>query len=433
MMIKKPVILVCTVGGSPQPIVTAIQSLQPIFTEFICTDKDPGTGQQGSCVCINGAGKVCKSNSRLEAPDLPNIPAMAGLEAGQFGITIIPSDDLDIAFVSIRKKLAELYNMHPEAVIVADYTGGTKTMTAALVTAVLETEDIELQLVTGNRADLFKVKDGTETVVSASIDTLKYEKAIQPYLSAWNRFAFDEAAMGLSSISPPPNSRLRTELFCLKDLSFGFAAWDCFDHRTALSLLDLYAPSKGKNLGKYLGVLRILTEESPKKEPMQLLDLWLNAQRRAFQGRFDDAMGRCYRMIEWAAQWILHKDHKVDAANLPVSFVPKEIKIYPAEDGKLQAGLMKAWKLIRLKHSGPAKQFIETEKNHLLDRIKTRNSSILAHGKTPIDQKAWEKMADWIESRFVPMLLQESVPVGIKSLPEQLPWDAKLFRDSAYK
>lgn len=357
---------------------------------------------------------------------------MADLSPGQFGITIIPSDDLDAAFVGIEKKLAELHQKYPEAKIVADYTGGTKTMTAALVTAVLEAEEIELQLVTGNRADLFKVRDGTEAVVSASIDSLKHQKAMQPYLSAWNRFAYDEAAAGLSSIPTPLNSKLRAELFCLRDLSRALAAWDCFDHRSALDLLDIYASAKGKILGKYLASLRILTEESPKKEPMQLLDLWLNAQRRAFQGRFDDAMGRCYRMIEWAAQWILRKDHKVDASNLPVSFVPEEVAIYPSGDDRLQAGLMKAWELIRLKHSGPAKQFIETEKNYLLDRIKTRNGSILAHGRTPVNQDAWLEMANWIEGSFLPMLLEESEGVGIRKLPEQLPKDAELFRDSTY-
>jgi len=429
-MNKRPVILVCTVGGSPQPIVTAIKSLQPLFTEFICTDRDPGTGQPGSSLCITGAGKVCKSGSHSDAPDLPNIPTMTSLKSEQFAVTLIPSDDLDDAFVIIRKKLAQLHSKYPETTIVADYTGGTKTMTAALVTAVLESEGIKLQLVTGNRADLFKVRCGTEAVVSASIDTLKYEKAIQPYLSAWQRFAYDEAAMGLAAISPPLNSRLRNELHMLRVLSSAFSAWDCFDHRKALDLLDPYAPSKGEILVKYLPALRLLAKDSPKQEPMQILDLWRNAQRRAAQGRFDDAMGRCYRLIEWTAQWILRKDHDVDTGNLPESFVPKEFNIHPDEGGKLQAGLMKAWELIRLKHKGPAGRFIETEKSVLLDHIKSRNSSILAHGKAPIGQKDWEKMAEWMSTRFVSVVLQESASVCIRNLPEQLPGYANLFRET---
>ncbi len=36
-------ILLCTVGGSHQPILTAIRERRPAFVLFFCTDKDPGT------------------------------------------------------------------------------------------------------------------------------------------------------------------------------------------------------------------------------------------------------------------------------------------------------------------------------------------------------------------------------------------------------
>ncbi|MBC2712028.1 MAG: TIGR02710 family CRISPR-associated protein [Desulfosarcina sp.] len=423
-----PVVLICTVGGSPQPIITAIDTLQPIHTEFICTDKDPGTGQPGSCVCVTGGEMVCKSSPAIKAPDMPNIPTIAGLQEDRFDVTIVPSDDLDMAFWTIRNKLIEIGRKHPDAAIMADYTGGTKTMTAALVTAVLETENIALQLVTGNRPNLVKVKNNTQSVVSAGIDTLRYQKAVQPFLLSWDRFAYDEAAKGLSGISPPRDSRLRNQFFRLRDVSTAFAAWDRFDHRQALDLLDSYAPSAGPFLGPYLGTLRILTAEDQKQEPMQILDLWNNAHRRAIQGRFDDAMARCYRIIEWMAQWVLKKDHGVESGNLPPDFVPSEISIHPNSEGKLQAGLMKSWELIRLKHDGPAREFIQVQGNALLDRIKARNSSILAHGKTPIAKVAWQKMADWMEKEFIPVLLNEAGSVGIRKVPPQLPKDATPFQ-----
>lgn len=423
MVRSDPVVLICTVGGSPQPIITAIDTLQPIHTEFICTDKDPGTGQPGSCVCITGGGMVCKSSLAIKAPDRPNIPTIAGLQ-DRFDVTIVPSDDLDMAFLTIRKKLIEIGQKYPDATIMADYTGGTKTMTAALVTAVLETENIALQLVTGNRPNLVKVKNNTQSVVSAGIDTLRYERAVQPFLLSWNRFAYDEAARGLSSISPPMDSRLRNQFFRLKDVSTAFAAWDRFDHCQALDLLDSYGPF----LGPYLQTLRMLIADNQKQEPMQILDLWNNAYRRAAQGRFDDAMARCYRMIEWTAQWILKKDHGVESGNLPPDFVPSEISIHPNSEGKLQAGLMRSWELIRLKHDGPARTFIQMQGNSLLDRIKARNSSILAHGKTPIDKVAWQKMADWMEKEFIPVLLNEAGPVGIRKVPPQLPKETGPFQ-----
>ena len=423
-----PIILICTVGGSPQPIVTAIETLQPLHTEFICTDKDPGTGRPGSSVCITGKGMVCKSSPSARTSDMPNIPTLSGLPAGRFNVTIIPSDDLDTAFWTIRKKLIEIGRKYPDAAIMADYTGGTKTMTAALVTAVLETEGIALQLVTGSRPDLVKVKDTTQAVVSTHIDTLRYQKAIQPFLRSWSRFAYDEAERGLSDISPPRNEQLRGEYFRLKDASAAFAAWDRFDHRQALNLLEDYAPAAGQFLGPFLATLRILVGEEQKQEPMQILDLWNNAHRRAAQGRFDDAMARCYRIIEWTAQWILKKDHEVDTGNVPAGFIPREMNIHSDPEGRCQAGLMKAWELIHLKHCGPAKAFFEAHGNALRDRIRARNSSILAHGKTPIDRPAWQKMADWMELAFIPVLLGEAALVGIRKVPPQLPEDAESLR-----
>jgi hypothetical protein len=217
-------------------------------------------------------------------------------------------------------------------------------------------------------------------------------------------------------------------LFRLKDTSAAFAAWDRFDHQQALDLLDTYAPSAGAFLGPYLGSLRLLTEDGVKREPMRLLDLWHNAHRRAAQGRFDDAVARCYRMIEWTAQWILKTKHGVVSGNLPPDFVPPELDLQPTADGKLQAGLMKAWELIRLKHDGPAKEFIREHEKALLDRIKSRNGSILAHGDTPIDQAVWLTMADWVAQAFIPMLLDEIASVGIRKVPPQLPVDAGPLR-----
>jgi CRISPR-associated protein (TIGR02710 family) len=305
-------------------------------------------------------------------------------------------------------------------------------MTAALVTAVLETENTALQIVTGNRPDLFKVKDTTESVVSASIDSLRYRKAIKPFLAAWSRYAYDEAAKGLAGLPPPANRQLKAEWFRLKDASSAFAAWDRFDHFRALELLKDYAPSAGPFWGPYLAALRTLVAnqegmddaEDPKTEPLKMFDLWKNASRRAAQGRYDDAMARCYRLIEWAAQWILRKKHGIDTGNLPAEIAEKWSGILPDSEGKFRVGLMKAWELIRLRHDGPAADFARKHANSMLDRIKERNSSILAHGRMPIEERAWLKMADWTNENFIPVLIEETTAYGIREMPPQLPADA---------
>lgn len=417
------IVLVCTVGGSPQPVVTAIQAHKPFFVEFVCTDRDPGTGRPGSCVGITGNGKVLKSKSSLTSPDLPSIPVQTGMSDEQYHVTLVPGDELDQAFDIIYNCLMELRSRFPDSLIRADYTGGTKTMTAALVAAVLETEDVELQLVTGNRPDLVKVKDGTQIAVTANIDSLRYRKAVQPFLAAWHRFAYDEAWQGISALAPPPDIQLRSLHLRMRDFSNAFAAWDQFDHAKALHLLDDYGSAAGSLLGPYLANLRILTTENLKREPLQILDLWRNAERRAVQGRYGDAVGRCYRAIEWTAQWILSKNHGVDTSNLPADFVPRELKLIPSLNDRLQAALYNAWELIRLKDSGPGRQFIETHSNRLKNLLNNRNQSILAHGTTPVGQVVWAEIDAWMEQALVPLILEEAADVGIRKKLPQLPND----------
>ena len=74
-------ILICTVGGSHQPIVSAIKEQSPDHVVFICTDKDPATGRPGSIIQITGAGNCIRANPQDEKPTLPNIPAQTGLSA----------------------------------------------------------------------------------------------------------------------------------------------------------------------------------------------------------------------------------------------------------------------------------------------------------------------------------------------------------------
>ena len=420
-------ILVCTVGGSHQPIVTAINSLAPDLTIFCCSGRDPGTGKPGSDVQIMGQGKVIKARPGDEKPTLPNIPAQAGLPEDSFEVVIIPADDLDEAVEIIRQKLADLTHRFPATGIVADYTGGTKSMTAALVIAALETNDIGLQLVTGNRADLVKVRNGTESAAPANIESIRLIRAMRPYLSAWQRHAYDEAADGLSGIRTPGNTLLRNRLNRARDISKAFAAWDRFDHREALRLLEIYQPVIGKDLGRYFATLRLLVENN---EPALLLDLWRNAERRAVQGRYDDAVARCYRMVEWTAQWLLHTRCGIDTSDIAPAQLPDDFDLSKGHADKIQAGLFKAWELVGIKLPGSAAgKFAANRLPTMLDHIQVRNNSILAHGKTPVGRENWQKFHLWLDQTFLPMLCEEMKQVRISKMAQQLP-DRYLWEDS---
>jgi CRISPR-associated protein (TIGR02710 family) len=410
-------ILICTVGGSHQPIIEAIKDLRPDFVEFICTDKDPATGKAGSNTQIESKGSCIKAHFGDEKPTLPNIPTQTGLDVQQYHITLTLADDLDRTYLDCIKIIEDLNARYPNAKIAADYTGGTKSMSTGLVMAALEYPDIELKLVTGTRGDLIKVQDGSQFSDHADCQQIRYQRLSAPYRQAWSRYAYSETLAGLEQFKPPKG--LRDDYTRLRELSRAFAEWDNFNHKEAFKILQQYA---SKELTPYLNVARALDDVKPEKcNAARLFDLYLNAQRRAAQGRYDDAIARVYRLIEWTAQWLLEYQCGIKTADIQVEQVPAAMSIKPNRDGKYQAGLFEAWQLVKHQTQGAAAQFIRIQEKELQNHLKVRNGSILAHGFEPIQSANWQTINQWLTIHFLPMLLEESTKVGIKNLPPQLP------------
>jgi len=420
-------ILICTVGGSHQPILTAIRELEPAHVLFFATGRDEATGRPGSMATIVGNGtpvEVRRGADVLER--LPNIPTLAGLAEGGFSVVEVPADDLDQTVVIMSRAIAGLRERFPAAEMIADYTGGTKTMTAALVMAALDAEGVALQLITGTRADLVKVHDGSQSGLAVSAEGIRIRRAMAPYLAAWQRFGYGEAAEGLARLHLPRDPALRAELQIAKGLSRAFDAWDRFDHVAAMNELEVYRSRLGAQAGPLTGqlfsALKNLTaaEHAAKCTPARLWDLWLNAQRRAVQCRYDDAVARVYRLLEWTAQWLL-RTAGIDTSDLRHEQIPDTLHIAANADGKRQAGLRNAWALAAHHLGGEVARFVADEESHMLDQLRKRNYSILAHGDQPIDARDWDAFAGWIDVALIPLLRDQAARAGLKTLAPQLP------------
>lgn len=415
-------ILICTVGGSHQPIVSAINDLRPDFVVFICTDRDPATNQPGSRVQIEGKGNCIKAHNGDANPTLPNILTQTGLASEKYEMVLTLSDNLDRIYLDCVTAIDDISRRFPDARIVADYTGGTKSMSAGLVMAVVESPGIDLQLVTGSRADLIKVQDGSQFSGKADCERVRYRRLTEPYRRAWQRYAYSEAVAGLAGLKPPGG--LRDEYTRFRELSRAFAEWDNFNHAQALSILKTYAPSLPDHLKKYLSTANQLNDNNQNKcDAARLLDLFRNAERRAAQGRYDDAVARIYRLIEWSAQWLLKVQAGIETGDVRPEQIPDHLTLTKNRKGQWQAGLFNAWQLVMHHTKGPAAAFITEQENTLRSHIEARNTSILAHGFTPIQNNQWQPIYAWLESQFIPMLLEETAKSGIKTLPAQLPDD----------
>lgn len=157
-----PKILIVTIGGSFQPIVTAIRSLQPDRVIFIASDGDKGSKSQ-----VIGTDTPCEIRRGAEIIErLPNIPTQVELgdkfQSERDLILIKNPDNLGECYLGATECIRKL-QQNPDVEIIADYTGGTKTMSAALVLAAVDC-GIPLYLtVAGTRENLIKFESGEFT------------------------------------------------------------------------------------------------------------------------------------------------------------------------------------------------------------------------------------------------------------------------------
>jgi hypothetical protein len=222
-------ILVCTVGGSLPPILKALGAGRWQRVVFVCTRDAEGV--VGSAEMVERA-----------ADGGPPIPQRAGLGADCWEIVDVPPDDPDAAFAILGRTLRALQRRQPPVPIVADFNGGTKSMSAALTLAALDC-NVPLQLVTGRRADLVKVLDRSERAVAVHTERIAAARAFERLAAGWGRFAYREAADGFDELREDLKRAglSRDELGRFnraQELSAAFAAWDCFDHKKAAGCLN---------------------------------------------------------------------------------------------------------------------------------------------------------------------------------------------------
>ena len=383
-------ILILTVGGSHQPLVRSIQQNQPSFVYFLCSTD--GGKIKGSYTQVQGEGKVCFSRPGLDAPDLPNIVQQAGLPPGQFEVQQIGDfDNLSACYLAAMQLIEQVHQAHPDARLLVDYTGGTKSMTAGLAAAALDDGRCEIQLVSGLRQDLVKVVDQTEFVRPVRVWDAQIARRIQAARQVLARFDYVGAARILEDAAARYGSDHTLEMLQRwLSLCRGFDAWDRFDHAAARQLLQPYR----KHVIPYAKFLDAIVEG--KGHGFEWVeDLIQNASRRAAQERFDDAVGRLYRALELTAQTWLNLRHGLETGNLDLARVPESQRERLAQNrndkGIVQVGLRAAWELIAAFPDDLLGQAYQPQQNRLLSFLTTRNASLFAHGFTPIGASAYRE------------------------------------------
>jgi CRISPR-associated protein (TIGR02710 family) len=422
--------LIVTVGGSHQPVLTSIRQHRPDRVYFLCSADQGRT--PGSHVLVNGPGLVIKSDFKLPAPDQPSIVAQLGLSANKFHVHQIEQfDDLNTCYLAAADLLARARQELPGTRLLADYTAGTKTMSAGLVAAALDDGNCELALVVGQRSDLVKVVNRTEFARRVNVADTQAHRRLQAAGTLTARYDYAAAEQVLRDAAAEPGSsaglqRLQRGIA----LCQAFDQWDRFEHTVARDCLEAHH----RDFVSHWRVLKALCGADRGHGFEWVEDLLHNAERRFAQGRYDDAVGRIYRAVELTAQVWLKERHGVDSGDVDLSRVPEVLRAALERlrpEGKhgqpesVKIGLRAAWELIAVYPDDPLGALYGPMREPLVSFQKLRNASLFAHGLRAITRADYEGVAPALRNWLLQAIEAAMPPLGRKwqVRMKQLPTD----------
>ena len=418
-------ILILTVGGSFQPIISSIKDNNPDFIYFLCSDDTLTVKGTWRIVC--GKGKPCISREKEKAP-LPSI--VKQLELNQENYEVVKTtkyDNLNEMYTLSYEIIKKCKEKYPDGEIILDYTGGTKTMSAGLVVAGLEIGHIIFCIMRGTRSDLIQVKDGTEKKWLIKNVKAMIEKQINQAMVYAYKYEFQSAKNILEDLTDlyDINEEFHSKLVNYLDLINAIEAWDKFDHKKALDLLLPYR----RYYHNYIEYLEKLIEQkkflikdleepiSQKNSYILSWDIFNNAKRRAIIGHFDDAIARLYRTLELIAQIRLRNGYKIDTSQVPSQIIEKCSDLFyekyyqkrkKSTEDNLKLSLVASYGLIgELDSNDQIFNFFKEREEKILYLLNRRNSSILAHGFTPVNESDYKEF-----ERLVSNFLKEIIELN---------------------
>jgi len=133
-----------------------------------------------------------------------------------------------------------------------------------------------------------------------------------------------------------------------------------------------------------------------RREPYLITDLLSNAKRRGeIEQNYDDAVGRLYRVTELIAQYQLKNYGIEDTGDVPRDKIPTSLlNELGTGDAKVKVGLHTSYRLLAAKGDKIGLRYQEDRR--LQNLLWRRNTSILAHGLKPVEQKDYLDLRDAI-------------------------------------
>jgi len=397
--------MIISVGGTPEPIVSSLLNHRPEYVCFFASQQS-----------LDRIGEI--KNQLKEK----------GLELKDYKVICDDAEDL----VHCYEKALECTNRIAEQgvsseLVVVDYTGGTKSMTAALALATIG-HGYNFSYVGGverTKNGLGIVVTGTEIIKQGispwQIFAVEEKKRISLFVSS---FQYDAA---ISTIRETVDNLQSGEGEIWKGVSVlleGYLAWDNFDHETALRRLSegikhlelcakfgLDKPvenfvAETKVNFHDLNQIKEQTDFFGKLHPVLVRDLVSNARRRYLQNKYDDAVARLYRALEMVGQIDFEDATGYSTSNVAPEKLPDTIReeyiqrYHDSDKRTLKLPLYATFRALKEMNHPTGYKYFENE-DTFKKILSARNNSIFAHGLHPVKKTTYEEFTKIIEELFV--------------------------------
>jgi CRISPR-associated protein (TIGR02710 family) len=361
------------------------------------------------------------------APEIQDVIRALAYHCRDFDRIVTPSaEDLDACYEALREHLPTVLAQWQvtEDELLVDYTGGTKTMSAALVMATMERVQrysyvggVErdkggVGVVLGGHERMLYVHNPWKTWAQEEKKRIRLYFATARYDTAWQE---------LQRLLRHVDSAEQIVLQAVASAVEAYRDWDNFRHgiainklgEKALRFLKPYAYGKRQPslaqcvlvMQENLDFLQRLTRKDTRDEAY-VLDLIANADRRArIEGKYEDAVARLYSALERGAKFRLQRQYAISTEDVNPVRLPEALrdeyvqKYSDARDGKLRVPLMAAYRLLdalddTLGHAFMARQ------DEVLQLLSLRNLSPLGHGEAPVGEDGYVRFRGLLMELF---------------------------------
>lgn len=382
--------LVISVGGAPAPVKAALDEADPRFVLFVVSS--------GSKAQVEGS----------------ILPAISGAPPQWECLMVTDHQSIETCYAEIRRGLAGWLKRRDlgDREVAVDITCATKAMSAALALAAVERLST-FRYVGGdarNRRNLGVVDDGSEQVFESRNPWNTYAVRDLERASVLMRgYYADLAAEVLGGAAERCDNSMRTKLTVLSSLVRSFAHADRFDFKSARASYRRYyrevpfvvrddsLAEQAKTAFSRWKRLNEQTKDSGRTPGREtVLELIANADRRAVQSRYDDAVGRLYRAVELHVQGLAKERFGDELGRLRLQSLPGDAarswmrrEYGEPTDGSYKLGIEALFRVLRRFGGLPHDQTHSYDelKNHL----QKRNNSLFAHGSIPVKERDYQE------------------------------------------